>query len=195
MERVKALIDVVKPRLIRAFWFTLAILFLIESWIWDHVKEWLRQLERALGLERIERWLEGVVARLSPPMALALFAVPMLGVLPFKVAALALLARGHVVLGLTFIFLAKSLTLGVEAFLFDICRDKLLQMAWFARLYSVVLDVRAWASRLVRPLKLRAMAVFARLRAKAVALMEQTGGLFARRIARLRNAMRQKPPA
>lgn len=195
MERVKALIDAVKPRLIRAFWFTLAILFLIESWIWDHVKEWLRQLERALGLERIERWLEGVVARLSPPMTLALFAVPMLGVLPFKVAALALLARGHVVLGLTFIFLAKSLTLGVEAFLFDICRDKLLQMAWFARLYSVVLDVRAWASRLVRPLKLRAMAVFARLRAKAVALMEQTGGTFARRIARLRNAMRQKPPA
>lgn len=195
MERLSARVYFLKLRLIRAFWFALAVIFLIESWIWDHVKEWLRQLERALGLERIERWLAQGVDRLSPPLALALFAVPMLGVLPVKIAALALLARGHVVLGLIFVFLAKSLTLGVEAFLFDICRDKLLQIAWFARLYAIVLDVRAWASMLVRPLKLRAKEILAALRLKADAWMQKNGRGFLRRVAQLRNAMRQKPPA
>ncbi|MEK4033402.1 hypothetical protein WOA01_10645 [Methylocystis sp. IM2] len=157
MDRLKSLLG-------RMFWLTLAIVFLIEAWIWDHVRDWLRQLERALGLERIEPWLSDLVDRLSPPMTLALFAVPMVGVLPIKVAALALLASGHVFLGVLFIFFSKSLTLGVEAFLFDICRDKLLQMAWFARLYSIVIEIRDWSLALVRPLKLRAMASFARTR-------------------------------
>ena len=91
MENLKALAAYLKPRLVAAFWFTLAIIFLIESWIWDHVKDWLRLLERALGLERFEPWLQNIVSRLSPQMTLAIFAVPMIGVLPFKIAAFALL--------------------------------------------------------------------------------------------------------
>lgn len=195
MERLHTIFRWLKRRLIAIFWFALALVFLIESWIWDNVKEWLRQLERALGLERIEPWLEGVVARLSPPMTLALFAVPMIGVLPFKVAALALLAHGYVVTGVVFVFLAKSLTLGVEAFLFDICRDKLLQIEWFRRLYSLVLDLRAWASKLVNPLKLRARMVWERARDATATWMARDKGEFMRRIERLRAAVRQKPPA
>lgn len=192
MENFKSLVDWLKPRLVAAFWFTLAIIFLIESWIWDHVKEWLRLIERALGLERFERWLQNFVAPLSPQMTLALFAVPMIGVLPFKIAAFALLASGHVVLGVIFIFLVKSLTLGVEAFLFDICRDKLLQMEWFAGLYSMVLDIRAWSSMLVKPMKLRALAVWSRIRDRASAFLSEDGDDLKRRIARLRDAVRQR---
>ncbi|GLI91719.1 hypothetical protein [Methylocystis echinoides] len=182
-----------KQRLAEFFWFTLAILFLIESWIWDHVKEWLRQLERLLGLERFESWLKARVEPLSPQMTLALFAIPMIGVLPFKLAAVALLGQGHVVTGIIFIFLVKSLTLGVEAFLFDICRDKLLQMAWFARLYSIVLDIRAWATLMVKPFKLQALTAWNRIRDQAQTLMVRDGGELKRRIARLRDAVRQRP--
>lgn len=178
-----------------AFWFALAILFLIESWIWDHVKDWLRRLERALGLERLEAWLAGVVEGLSPPMVLALFAVPMLGVLPFKVATLALFAQGHIGLGLLFTFVVKSLTLGVEAFLFDICRDKLLQMQWFARLYSIVLDIRAWALLKVAPLRTRVLSTLSRLRTAAASLIGGAEGDLTRRIARLRDAIRQRTRA
>ena len=192
MENLKALAAYLKPRLVAAFWFTLAIIFLIESWIWDHVKDWLRLLERALGLERFEPWLQNIVARLSPQMTLAIFAVPMIGVLPFKIAAFALLANGHVVMGVIFIFLVKSLTLGVEAFLFDICRDKLLQMEWFAGLYSVVLDIRAWSSMLVKPLKLQALAASSRVRDRALVFMSEDGGELKRRIANLRDAVRQR---
>lgn len=192
MESFKSLVDWLKPRLVSAFWFTLAIIFLIESWIWDHVKDWLRLIERALGLERFEPWLQNFVAPLSPWMTLALFAIPMIGVLPFKIAAFALLASGHVVLGVIFIFLVKSLTLGVEAFLFDICRDKLLQMEWFAGLYSMILDIRAWSSMLVKPMKLRALTAWSRIRDRASAFLSEDGDDLKRRIARLRDAVRQR---
>jgi len=194
MEKLKALIDWLKPRLARAFWFTLALIFLVESWLWDNVKEWLRWLEKRLGLERLEPWLEGVVAKMSPPMTLALFAVPMIGVLPFKIGALALLAHGQIFLGLVFIFAVKALTLGVEAFLFDICRDKLLQMEWFGRLYSIVLDIRAWASALVKPYKAKLAELAGRLLAYAQQFIGEDGGDFARRIARLRERVRPKRP-
>ncbi len=195
MEHLAALAKEATRLARTAFWFALAILFLIESWIWDHVKDWLRRLERALGLERFEAWLAGVVDGLSPPMVLALFAVPMIGVLPFKVATLALFAQGHIVLGLLFTFVVKSLTLGVEAFLFDICRDKLLQMQWFAQIYSIVLDVRAWALLKVAPFRARAAATLRRLRAAADALLGGADGELTRRVSRLRDAIRQRTRA
>jgi hypothetical protein len=192
MDKVTALLHWLKPRLARALWFTLALVFLIESWLWDNVKEWLRTLEKALGLERLEPLLENLVARLSPPMTLALFAVPMVGVLPLKVAALALLAHGHFVLGIVFIFAVKTLTLGVEAFLFDICRDKLLQMQWFGRVYSLVLDVRAWASILVKPYKAQLVELGRSMRAYAREVIGKDGGEISRRVARLRELARPK---
>lgn len=192
---MQAWTDWLKPLLLKILWQTLAILFLIESWIWDHVKDWLRRLEIALGLERFEFWLSDYVARLSPRMTLALFAIPMIAVLPFKFATLALFAKGHVFSGIVFVFLVKSLTLGVEAFLFDICRDKLLQMPWFAQLYSLVLDLRAWALAVVRPMQLRVLAQLRRLRDSALALLAGEGEGLMRRIAQLREAIRNKTRA
>lgn len=192
---MQAWLDWLKPLLLKIFWYTLAVLFLIESWIWDHVKDWLKRIEIALGLERLEFWLADLVARLTPQMTLAIFAVPMIAVLPFKFATLALFAQGYFFTGLVFVFLVKSLTLGVEAFLFDICRDKLLQMPWFAQLYSMVLDLRAWALALVRPLQLRALAHLRRLRDSALALMAGEGEGLLRKIAQLRDSVRNKPRA
>ena len=42
------------------------------------------------------------------------------------------------------ILFVKLLGLGITAFIFDVTRDKLLQMAWFERLYEWVL----WPARL-----------------------------------------------
>lgn len=192
---MEAWIERLKRLALTIFWHMLAILFLIESWIWDHVKEWLRRLEIALGFERFEFWLADYVARLSPPMTLALFAIPTIAVLPFKFATVALFAKGYLFTGVVFVFLVKSLTLGVEAFLFDICRDKLLQMRWFAQFYSLVLDFRAWALALVRPLQAQLMAKLHDLRNAALALISTESRGLTRRIARLREAVRGKPRA
>jgi len=182
-------------RLKRVFWIILALIFLFESWLWDNVKEWLRALGRALGVERIEPWLRNLVARLSPPAALALFAIPAALVFPFKVLALAIFAKGHLGIGLIALFLAKTFALGVTSFLFDVCRDKLLEMEWFGRFYSLVLDARAWASALVAPLRARIRVIADPIRTQIAALIGEEGGSFKRRIARLRELARPKRSA
>jgi hypothetical protein len=55
-----------KQRLRDAFWFALAVLFLVETWLWDHFSQWLHDLGRALGLERYEQQFKDFVATLTP---------------------------------------------------------------------------------------------------------------------------------
>lgn len=124
-------------------WFALATLFLIESWLWDNVKEWLRALALALGVERVETWIKEKVEGLSPYATLLVFVIPVLFILPFKVYAVAMMASGHFFYGLATLFLAKTLGLGLTAFLFDLCRDKLLTIGWFAQFYAFVLRVQS----------------------------------------------------
>jgi len=188
MEKLKA-------HLTRAFWFALALFFLFESWLWDHVKDWLRAFGRLVGAERFEPWLARVVARLSPPMTLGLFVIPAAAIFPFKLLALGLIAKGHVVTGVVAIFLAKTLALGVSSFLFDICREKLMQMAGFAQFYSVVLNIRAWATDLVAPYKTRVHAFAVAVKQRFAALAAADGGGIWRRVARLRELARQKNSA
>lgn len=174
--------NAIYKRLTRALWFALATLFLIESWLWDNVKEWLRLLARALGLERVEAFLEGFVKGLSPTATLFVFAVPALFILPFKVAAVAMIASGHLGWGLTLILAAKTLGLGVTAFLFDLCRDNLLQLSWFARFYHVVLRVRAWARQLVEPALRQLREIRATLRARLAPYLGARRSDFVRRL-------------
>lgn len=184
-----------KRQLKRAFWFTAAVVFLIESWLWDNVKEWLRALSQTLGIERLEPWLKDLVVKLTPQMTLVLFAAPAVAILPFKLLAFELIANGHVLSGLLAIFLAKTLALGVTAYLFDICRDKLLQMEWFGRFYSIVLDARAWAHALVAPFKAQALETAEAIRRQIVAFVGDERFGFGRRLSRLRELARPKRSA
>jgi hypothetical protein len=56
---------------------------------------------------------------------------------------------------------AKFAGLGITAFVFDVTREKLLQMGWFARLYDFVLWMRAKAAELVAPVKQRIREILA----------------------------------
>jgi len=179
--------DAHKRKPIRYFWFALALLFLFESWIWDHVRDWLRALGRRLGVERLEPALADFVARHSPYAALAIFAVPAICILPLKLIAVGMIAHGHVLAGIAVIFLAKSLALGVSAFLFEHTRDKLLQLPWFARFYGVVLEVRAWAHRLVDPVRRTLHEATAAIRAKVRAAVGEGRSLFLHKVGLLRN--------
>lgn len=184
--------DSIKQRLIRAVWFALAFLFLIESWLWDNVKLALVWLAHELGLTKFEARLREFIAGLSPHATLAVFAVPALSILPLKLLAVAAIAHGHVVAGLAVILAAKTLALGVTSFLFDLGRDKLLELRWFARVYELVLRIRAWADGLVAPVRRRLHAAKTFVQARVAIYLGEGRSQFLRKLALVRALVRRR---
>jgi hypothetical protein len=168
----------------RGFWTVLAVLFLIEAWLWRHTEPLVEAVVRAIPLARVKAAIAAGINRLPPYAVLFVFVIPMAILFPFKLAALWLLAQGQFILGAGVFMLAKLVGVAVAAFLFETCKPKLLQMAWFARLYDWFVGVWAWAHRLVDPFKARIKAWARRLRSRA-----RTG--FARRFAWLRRSAKR----
>lgn len=142
-----------KNRLKQLLCIVLALAFILESWLWVHVREWLRALNRILGLELFDHWLKKWAETHSPYAALGLFLIPAGLILPVKIIALSLIAKGRFAIGLFSILLAKILALGVASYLFDLLRKKLLEITWFKYCYALALRIRLWSKRLLAPLR------------------------------------------
>ncbi|OKO69171.1 hypothetical protein AC629_41525 [Bradyrhizobium sp. NAS80.1] len=142
-------------RLLQPVWVLLAIIFLIEAWLWDHLEPVVARVVAIIPLARFKQWLTERVDALSPAMTLIVFAVPIIPLFPLKLVGLWLLAHEYWTSAVFTLLFAKMVGVGVTAFVFDVTRDKLLEMGWFERLYELVLKVRAKASQLVDPIKRR----------------------------------------
>ncbi|QPF92090.1 hypothetical protein [Bradyrhizobium commune] len=142
-------------RLLQPVWVLLAIIFLIEAWLWDHLEPIVARVVALIPLARLKQWLADRVDALSPAMTLIVFAVPILPLFPLKLIGLWLLTHEYWLTGVSTFLFAKLLGVGVTAFLFDVTRDKLLEMHWFERIYELVLRLRARATELVDPIKQR----------------------------------------
>jgi hypothetical protein len=142
-------------RLLQPVWVLLAIIFLIEAWLWDHLEPIVARIVAAIPLAQFKQWLTERVDALSPAMTLIVFAVPIIPLFPLKLVGLWLLTHEYWMSAVFTILFAKLLGVGVTAFVFDVTRDKLLEMAWFERLYDFVLMIRARATALVEPIKQR----------------------------------------
>jgi hypothetical protein len=142
-------------RLLQPFWILLAIVFLIEAWLWDHLEPIVARAVAAIPLYAFKQWLAERVDALSPAMTLIVFIVPVIPLFPLKLAGFWLLAHEHWMSAFFTILFAKFLGVGVTAFIFDVTRPKLLEMAWFERLYDYIMLLRARAKALVDPVKVR----------------------------------------
>lgn len=142
-------------RLLQPVWVLLAIIFLIEAWLWDHLEPIVARVVAAIPLARLKQWLADRVDALSPAMTLIIFAVPIIPLLPLKLIGLWLLTHEYWLTGVSTFLFAKLLGVGVTAFVFDVTRDKLLEMHWFERIYDLVMKLRARAHLLVDPIKRR----------------------------------------
>jgi hypothetical protein len=142
-------------RLLQPFWVLLAIIFLIEAWLWDHLEPIVARVVALIPLRVFKQWLAERVDTLSPAMTLIVFIVPVLPLFPLKLVGLWLLTHEYWFSAITTILFAKLLGVGVTAFIFDVTRDKLLEMRWFETLYEFVLSLRAKATALVDPVKRR----------------------------------------
>jgi hypothetical protein len=133
----------------------LAIIFLIEAWLWRHLEpvvEWLvaRILLRELKA-RLGAWIETI----PPPLALVVLVIPGVLLFPLKILTVWLIAYHHFLSACLVFTFAKLTGLGITAFVFEATRPKLLQMAWFRWLYEHIVVWLAYARELVDPIKLR----------------------------------------
>jgi hypothetical protein len=186
-------------RLLRPLWLLLALVFLFEAWLWSHlapIVAWAVKLVALPALKaRVAAWIE----RLPPAATLLVFLVPVVLLLPVKLLGLWMLARGSWLGAMATLALAKVVSMGVTAFIFDVTRPKLLQLRWFHWLYELVVAGLAWAHRLVDPFKdqirdwsRRNLAPLTRRFRSLVGLLKpQRSGRFLRRIMRIRRRMQQ----
>ena len=82
-------------RLLQPFWVLLAIIFLIEAWLWDHLEPVVARLVAWIPLRQFKQWLSDRVDALSPAMTLIVFAVPVIPLFPLKLLGLWLLAHEY----------------------------------------------------------------------------------------------------
>ncbi len=154
-------------RLLRPLWVLLALIFLVEAGLWDRVEPISARVVALIPLPRLKAWLADRIAHLSPALTLIVFAVPVVVLFPLNFVAAWLLAHKYFVGATILIVFQKVLGVGIVAFVFDVTRDKLLQMGWFRALYTFVLDLRARALAIVAPLKLAIQQWMARFRRRA----------------------------
>jgi hypothetical protein len=147
-------------RLLQPLWVLLAIVFLIEAWLWDHLEPIVARVVAQFPLRTFKRWLADRVDTLSPEMTLIVFIVPVVPLFPLKLLGLWLFTHGYWVSAILVIIFAKLLGVGVTAFIFDVTRPKLLQMGWFQRLYDFINGLRSRARVLVEPIMARIREVF-----------------------------------
>ena len=142
-------------RLAQPFWILLAIIFLIEAWLWDHLEPIVEKIVAWIPLREFKQWLSDRIDALSPAMTLIVFAVPVVPLFPLKLFGLWLLAHEYWLTAIFILVFAKFAGLGVTAFIFDVTREKLMEMRWFEVLYNFVMMLRDRAKALVEPIKQR----------------------------------------
>lgn len=156
----------------RFFEALIALVILFEEWGWEPLKRAMAFIARWPPLA----WLERRIAALPPYAALPVFFGPTLLLLPVKLGALWLIGRGHALLGLAVIVVAKLAGTALLARLFQLTQPALMRMAWFASLYrrwtvwkeAVLARVRAsWAWRTGRVMRRRIAQRLARWRGAA----------------------------
>ncbi len=175
-------------RWLRPLWVVLALLFLLEAWLWDNLEPIVARVVNLIPWGRLKVRLVRLIDILPPSAVLFVFIIPIIVILPLKFLGVYFLATGNWYGAIGFLLLAKLLGLGLTAFFFDVTRDKLLQMAWFHRMYEWFLWARDWAHAQTEPIRQR-------LQQLKWLLKPQRAGRFLRRLMRLRRRADRSPAA
>ncbi|BCL92056.1 hypothetical protein MAFF211479_17570 [Ralstonia solanacearum] len=145
-----------------------ALILLFEEWIWNAMLRATARLVAHPWVQAAERRM----AELEPIEALCAFMLPMLALLPFKLAAVYMLARGHFLGGAAVLALAKVVSTTLGARIYVVVRPQLQQISWYVRLESRFLN---WKHRVVAAL--RATPTWQTLQARLAAWRVQRHGL------------------
>jgi hypothetical protein len=165
-----------KKRLPRPAMLVLAALFLIEAWVWDAFVWLARRLVSFIPWATFKARVAAFIDVLPAPVVLVVYLVPFIVVEPLKFITLWIAATGHVIFGLVGFVLVQFVGVGLLAVVFDLTREKLLSMAWFAWIYEKVLVFHHFADELIAPYKAAAKREWQAMRAWARAYRERLRG-------------------
>jgi len=179
---------------IRPLLLVLAVLFLVEAWIWRKMAPVIRWLAHLLPFEAVKQAIARYAKGLPPYAALLLFLCPLLLLEPVEGVALWAYAHKQWVLGSLCLLLVKLFGVGLMAFMFQVCEPQLLSIGWFARLAALFVRVKAWAEAEVAPVKQAIREGMARVRVWASTRFTGNSRLW-HRIADLRRRMRKRDEA
>jgi hypothetical protein len=124
----------------------IAAIFLFESWFWQGCIA-------LVPWEALKARIAKLVARLPAPVVLVIFIIPVAIIEPMQTVCVYLTARGHLFLGIIGFITLKFIGLGLIAVMFDLTREKLLSMPWFAWVYAKFVAFHAFAHELIAPYK------------------------------------------
>lgn len=190
-------------RLLKPLWVLLALLFLFEAWLWDHLRPVVQWVVDLVPWRRLKERLAAFIESLPPYATLLVFLVPVVMLFPLKLAGLWMLAHGSWFGAMAVLALAKLMSTGVTAFIFALTRPKLLQLWWFRWLYDHVMVWLDKAHAIIDPIKerirawARANLAFVRRRLRRYVWLMRPGrpGRFLRRVMRIRRRMQAPQPA
>jgi hypothetical protein len=152
--------------LTRPLLILIAIVFLIEAWLWSHLGPVVQAVVARIPLRAMKARIAGAIRKLPPSATLVVFLVPLAMLFPFKLLGLWLLAHKQWIAASIVLVLAKLFGVAVTAFVFEVTKPKLLKMAWFRWLYEHVLAWLDWAHDLIAPIRRRIKRLLRILRAK-----------------------------
>src|ERR1043166_4008572 len=72
----------------RWFWFSIALIFVVEAWLWDRLEVVVERIVAFIPLQAAKQWLGNQIEGLSPPATLIVFAVPAAMLFPLKLLAI-----------------------------------------------------------------------------------------------------------
>jgi hypothetical protein len=177
-------------KLLRQLVIAVALFLMFEEWLWEKLSNLIGWMDRRLGLARVEARL----ARVRPSVALVVFLLPILVVIPVKVVGLALLAKGKVLASMSVLLAAKLVGVGLFARIFNVTRGQLLQLPWFAWVHAIVLGWLAraheWFDQLPAVIRLRAST--GRFKSGFKERVARRRAIFARRIDAARRWMNNR---
>lgn len=119
----------------------LAIILLIEEWLWDLLSALGHYLVEKLGLIKFELWL----AQTTPYQALFAISIPIILVTPLNIGAIWFFAQGLILQALLLEIIAKLLgTLFIARF-FTLTKKQLLTFKLIAIIYNTITSWLRWA--------------------------------------------------
>src|ERR1044072_4359460 len=177
-------------RLFKPLLILLALVFLFEAWLWEHLRPLVAWVVGLVRWDRLKARLAAAIEHLPPYPTLLVFLIPVVLLFPLKLLGLWMLAHGSWLGAMAVLALAKVVSMGVTAFIFELTRPKLLQLPWFRWFYEHMLVWLAKAHALIDPIKHQ---VKRRMRKLFWLMKPGRSGRFFRRIARIRRRMQAQP--